>query len=140
MYNKILKYLVVLLFVISVVLIGYFYIAGFSEETLATTVPMVINWALFLLIAAALAAVVLPIFFSSGKGGKKSLISLGVIVVLCVLSYVCASDSIPEYLADRTNASTMKLTDAGLIMTCILIAVAVLSIIGGSVLNMLKNK
>jgi len=136
--SKILKYLLALLMLITAVITVVFFAMGEAAQA-ETTVPLMLNWSIILLVVAIAATVILPMFFSSGKGGKKTLIYVGVMAVLCVISYVFASDAIPERVADLADAGTMKLTDAGLILTCILTVVAILSIIGGALVNAFKK-
>ena len=136
--SKILKYVLALLMIITAVIIVVFFTMG-DDALSETSVPLLQNWSIILLVVAIISAVILPLFFPSGKGGKKTLMSLGIMVVLCVISYVCASDVIPERIADLTDATTMKLTDAGLILTCILTVVAILSIVGGALINAFKK-
>lgn len=136
--SKFLKYLLALLMIVSAIIVVVFFAMGESAQA-ETTVPLMLNWAIILLVVAIALAVILPMFFSSGKGGKKTLISLGIMVVLCAISYVCASDAIPERLTVPTDPTTMKLTDAGLILTCALTVFAVLAIIGGALINAFKK-
>lgn len=76
---------------------------------------------------------------------KKGLLSLAFIAVIAIVSYILASDAIPQfigvdkYLADGSlTASIAKLVDAGLIATYLLFGIAVLSVVWSSISNVLK--
>lgn len=145
--SKIVKYLSYALLAISVVLVVAFYveIGPMSDAAIksgeSAMVPMLLNWALILLIACAVCAVIMPFFFSSGKGIKGTLISVAVIVVLCGVSYLLASgDPVQANVNPEPTFNELKWTDTGLIMTCILFAGAVLAILSGSVMSYIRNR
>ena len=130
------KYLSVLLMAISAVLAVVFYYSGGSENMVTT----IINWALVLSCVAVLGAVVMPVFFGNGKGKKGMLVKVGFVAVLCVVSYLFATgDPVVGSRVEATE-SAWKYTDAGLILTGLLFAVAVLSIVFGSVISNVRNK
>lgn len=130
------KYLSVLLLVVSAVLAVVFYYSGGSEGMVTT----IINWALALSGVAVLGAIVMPVFFSNGKGKKGMLIKVGFIAVLCVVSYLFATGEPVEGSRIEAAETAWKYTDAGLILTGLLFAVAVLSILFGSVISNVRNK
>lgn len=134
---KYIKYLSYILLAISVVIIVLFYSSGYSEAM----VNLALQWAGVLFFACMIGAVCLPFFFSTGKGLKSTLIKVGVVVVLCGLSYVLASGD-PLQVATNVEATPneLKFTDAGLIMTIILFALAVVSIISGAIINTVRNR
>lgn len=134
---KYLKFLLYALLIVSTVLIIAYYATGFPDG-LTTTL---LNWSGILIVIALLCAIVLPFFFSSGKGIKGSLIKLGIVVVLCLVSYLAAtSDPLQVKVNVEATANTLKLTDSGLILTCILLVLAFLSILSGFVINTIRNR
>ena len=130
------KYLSLLLLAVSAVLAVVFYYSGGSENMVTT----IINWALVLSGVAVLGAIVMPVFFSNGKGKKGMLVKVGFVAVLCVVSYLCATGDPVVGSRIEATESAWKYTDAGLILTGLLFAVAVLSILFGSVISNLRNK
>lgn len=133
---KFTKYISVLLLIVSAVLAAVFYSSGFSDAMVTT----IINWALVLSAVALVGAVVLPVFFGNGKGKKGMLVKVGFVAVLCVVSYLLATDAAAEGSRIEASAATWKYTDAGLVLTALLFAIAVLSILFGSVFSKLRNK
>lgn len=134
---KYVKYLSYALLIISAILLIAFYATGYADGLLTAS----LNWAYVLLAVAVLATLILPFFFKSGRGGKGSIIKIGVMVVLCVVSYLCASNAPLEVSVNvETTPSTLKWTDAGLILTVILFIGAVLSIFSGFFFNLFKHR
>jgi hypothetical protein len=79
------------------------------------------------------------------KAAKKGLISLVFLVAVAVISYLLASDSIPQFagvqkfINDGTlTTQVAKMVDAGLYATYILLALAILSILFSSVNRLFK--
>lgn len=134
---KYLKYLLYILLLVSAALILIFYGSGFADSM----VTMVLNWSAVLIGAALVGTLCMPLFFSSGKGMKGSLIKLGVVVVLCVVSYVFASgDPVQTSVSVEPTATALKLTDTGLVMTTILFVVALLAIFSGGIISTIRNR
>ena len=97
----------------------------------------------FLIVLAAVAlvgAVIMPLFFSNGKGKKGVLVKVGFIAVLCVVSYLFSTGTPVEGSRIEATEAAWKYTDAGLILTGLLFAVAVLSILFGSFISGVRNK
>ena len=130
------KYLSVLLLIVSAVIAVIFYGSGYTDGMVTT----IINWSIVLSCVAVVAAVLMPLFFSTGKGKKGMLIKLGFVAVLCVISYLCATGEPAAGTRIEATESAWKYTDAGLILTGLLFVVAVLSILFGSVISNLRNK
>ena len=122
--------------VVSAILAVVFYTSGGSEAMVTT----IINWALVLSAVALVGAVILPLFFSNGKGKKGVLVKVGFVAVLCVISYFLASAEPVEGSRIAASESAWKYTDAGLILTALLFAVAVLGIVLGPVFSSIRNK
>ena len=130
------KYISVLLLVVSAILAVVFYSSGYSDGMVTT----IINWVLVLSCIALVGAVLMPLFFSNGKGKKGMLVKVGFIAVLCVVSYLFATGDPVEGSRIEATESAWKYTDAGLILTGLLFVIAVLSILFGSVISNLRNK
>lgn len=134
---KYLKFLLYALIIVSAALLVVFYATGYTDGM----VSAVLNWSLILLVVAVVCTLVLPFFFKSGKGGKGSLIKVGVAVVLCVVSYLIAnSDPLQVKVNVEATSAALKWTDAGLKLTVILFVLAVLSICYGIVGKLFKNR
>lgn len=135
--SKIIKYLSALLLIVSAIIAVVFYV-----NTNDATVYLMINWALILLVVSIVSAVVLPIFFTDGRGSKSSLIKVGIMLGLCVLSYLMASsEPSPNLsLSQLPSAQTFKLTDAGIILTAILLTCSIIAIVASAVSNIIKNR
>lgn len=102
-----------------------------------------IIWSYILFGLAAISAIVFPIvsLILNPKKAVRSLISVGVIAVLALISYLIASDSIPNFLgADKFNisATTSRMVGTGLWAMYILGIVAVLSILYTEVSKIFK--
>ncbi len=130
------KFISILLLIVSAVLAVVFYASDGSEAMVTT----IINWALVLSAVALAGAVVMPLFFSNGKGKKGVLVKVGFVAVLCVISILLASGDPVEGSRIEATEAAWKYTDAGLILTGLLFLVAVLSIVFGSVISNLRNK
>ncbi len=134
---KYLKYLSYVLLAISAILVVLFYSNSDSDSSL----NLILNWTIALFALCVVGAVVLPLLFSSGKGLKGSLIKVGVVAVLCAVSYAMASgDSVESLTKAATTPSALKLTDTGLILTIALFVLAILAILSGSVINSIRNR
>lgn len=95
-----------------------------------------INWAIVLLLIAALLAVIFPLihFILNPKNIAKVLVSLGALAVVFILSYLL-SDTTPIVTAtsalnpDFTDPNVLKLADTGIFVTYILLGVAFLALL-----------
>lgn len=137
--KKLPKYLLYTLFVISIIVLVVFLVGlGSNEEGV---VALMLNWSYVLLAIAIIATFVLPVMFPTGKGAKGALVKVGILVVLCVICYLCGSgDPLPETASKtQASASTLKWTDAGLILSGILTLAAFLLICFGSFINSLRK-
>ncbi|MEF9986708.1 MAG: hypothetical protein RSC28_06935 [Bacteroidales bacterium] len=134
---KYLKYLLYTLLAISSAIILVFYGTGFSDGM----VSLALNWSIVLMVICLLSAACLPLFFSTGKGAKSSMIKVGIVVVLCVVSYIFASgDPVKASVAVEPTASTLKLIDTGLVLTSFLFVIAVLAILSGGIISSIRNR
>ncbi|PKO98585.1 MAG: hypothetical protein CVU13_09120 [Bacteroidetes bacterium HGW-Bacteroidetes-8] len=75
------------------------------------------------------------------KSIKKVIYSLILVVVVVGLAYMLASgDPLTTTLDKEPTASTLKITDTGLIITYLLFFVSITAIVAGGVINMVKNR
>lgn len=127
------KIILYVLLAISVV-IGVIFLISNKGTGDGTMVSPLLNWAYILLAIGILLAIFLPLLYPSGKGGKKTLINIGLFVAALVVSYLLASGNevaISQSVEKPTHA-VLKMTDTVLIMAIILLVVAILVTIFGS--------
>ncbi|TNF40721.1 MAG: hypothetical protein EP310_08430 [Bacteroidetes bacterium] len=106
-----------------------------------------IVWVYILGITGAGLAVVFGLLHTLGnkEAAKEGIISLVFLGVVALVAFLLASPEIPQFIgvdkfiADGLTGETIKLVDAGLIATYILFAIAVLSIILGPVIRLVRN-
>lgn len=135
---KLVKYLSYLLLAVSAVLIIVFYAQGTPESMVST----ILGWAYVLLAIALVSMIVLPIFFRSGKKTQKStLIAAGIFAVVVILAVVTSSSAPLEGVTTSVepSASDLKFTDGAVMSAGLLIAVAFVAIIVGSLKNMFSK-
>ena len=135
MKNKSKLILYVLLAISVVIGVAFLFLnKGTGDGTMVSTI---LNWAYILLAIAILLAIFLPMVYRSGRGGKKTLINICVFLGALVISYLLASGnpvSLSSSVAEPTHG-TLKMTDTVLIMSIILLVVAILVTIFGSLLR-----
>ncbi len=139
MSNKLLKYFSYVLLAVSAIIAIYFYMDTASD---ARTVAL-LNWTYILFGLAIVAALVLPLFnmFGNPKAVKRSIRNLVIVVVVCGAAYLLASgDPVPVSAAVKTTPADFKMTDTLLIITYVLTAAAILAIIAGSIVNIIRNR
>ena len=135
---KLVKYLSYLLLAVSAVLIVLFYAQGTPESMVST----ILGWAYILLGVAVVSMLVLPVFFRSGKKTQKStLIAAGIFAVVVILAVVTSSSAPLEGVTTSVepSASDLKFTDGAVMSAGLLIAVAFVAIIVGSLKNMFSK-
>jgi len=130
------KIILYVLLAISVVIGVIFLISNKGSED-DTMVSPLLNWAYILLGIGILLAIFLPLLYPSGKGGKKTLINIGVFVIVLVISYLLASGNevAISQSVEKPTHGVLKMTDTVLIMSIILLVVAILVTIFGSFLK-----
>ncbi len=134
MKNKSLKLFFYVLLIVSVV-IGLAFLFFNGDEN--RMVSPILNWAYILLFIGIILAVVLPLFFRSGRGGKKTLWELVILVAVLLVSFLLASGnavSLSPSVPEPTHG-TLKMTDTVLITSIILLVGAILATIFGSLLR-----
>lgn len=135
---KLVKYLYYLLLAVSAVLIVLFYAQGTPESMVST----ILGWAYVLIAVAVVSMLVLPLFFKSGKKVQKStLIAYGIFALVVLVAVLFSSDAALEGVTTSVepSASDLKFTDGAVMAAGLLIAVAFVSIIIGSLKNMFSK-
>ncbi len=135
---KLVKYLYYLLLAVSAVLIVLFYAQGTPESMVST----ILGWAYVLIAVAVVSMLVLPLLFKSGKKVQKStLIAYGIFAVVVLVAVLFSSDAALEGVTTSVepSASDLKFTDGAVMAAGLLIAVAFVSIIIGSLKNMFSK-
>lgn len=136
--SKFVKYLSIVLFGLSAVLAVLFYINP-SESM----VEIVLYYAYFLFGLAVLLAVTLPFIslLDNPKKFKRIFINIAVVVVVFGLGYLFASGGPLQGNSNMTpSAMELKLTDAGLIVTYLLLFLTIVAILSGGVINLIRNR
>jgi Ca2+/Na+ antiporter len=135
---KLVKYLSYLLLAVSAVLIVLFYAQGTPESMVST----ILGWAYILLGVALVSMLVLPLFFRSGKKTQKStLIAVAIFAVVVIFAVATSSSAPLEGVATSVepSASDLKFTDGAVMSAGLLIAVAFIAIIVGSLKGMFNK-
>lgn len=118
-----------------------------ADPTMGSWINSNLVWTYILMALGAGIAVIAGIYhmITDIKAAKKGLISLVFLGVVVVVSYLLASDEIPQFIGvqkfinDGTlTAQVAKMVDAGLYATYILIGLAILSIVFSSVTRLFK--
>jgi hypothetical protein len=148
--GKIVTIILWVLLIVSAVLIVSMMV-NISENEADPTMGSWINsnlvWSYVLLAIGAGIAILAGLFHMATdmKAAKKGLISLVFLAVVAVVSYLLASDTIPQFAGVQRfiNDGTLtpqvaKMVDTGLYATYILIGLAILSILFSSVTRLFK--
>ncbi len=129
---SIIQYVLIAISVITVAL----YFVGASD------VDLMLIWGYILLGIAVAAVIILPLLnlVKNPKGAVRSLVGLAIVVVLAGICYALSSDtpvvnSAGGFFEDST---VLKISDTGLYLTYIALAVAILVAIGGEIRNAFK--
>ena len=136
----------VALILISAAILVWGFIAGWPQlgEPANAPVNTLLGWA-YVMIGLALFCWVVIGLVMSIKNNPKSMVKIGLVlaaaVVLCLIAYILAPGSDPVgYTGDPVTPTTLKLTDALLILTYIMGAGAILAIIVGEIKLSSTNK
>ena len=121
--NKILNIVTIVMFVITVVLLGLFYFGGElpnSQYVTPVYTEQLLWWSYLLFGVAIVAALVFPIarLFTRPKEAMKSFIALAGIIVLVLIAYSMSDGTImniPGYSGSDNVPGTLKFTDTILI-------------------------
>ncbi|MBE5034547.1 hypothetical protein [Gallalistipes aquisgranensis] len=129
---SIIQYILIAISVITVAM----YFLGLGDVD-----PMLI-WGYILLGIAVAAVIILPLFnlVKNPKGAVRSLVGLGIVVVLAAICYALSSDAPVVNSAGGffEDSAVLKISDTGLYLTYIALAVAILAAIGGEIRNAFK--
>ena len=123
--NKILNIVTIVMFVITVVLLGLFYFGGElpnSQYVTPVYTEQLLWWSYLLFGVAIVEALVFPIarLFTRPKEAMKSFIALAGIIVLVLIAYSMSDGTImniPGYSGSDNVPGTLKFTDTILITT-----------------------
>jgi hypothetical protein len=138
-YNKIFKWAMVILIVVSVVLLVLGFTGGWKEGNVDT----LLGWT-YCMVGLALAAVVIVGLVVGAINDPKSLVKLGLglvaVAAVCFVAYLIAPGAPAMGMLEQPSAATLKLTDTILYLTYFAGIVAVLSIIVGEIRLAITNK
>ncbi|MCL1974293.1 MAG: hypothetical protein FWG54_05710 [Bacteroidetes bacterium] len=137
--KKLLNILIYLIFAVTAVVLVYFWMA--KDERVGT----LLVWGYIVLALGIVLLLLTPLFniASNPKMLRKMAVSIGFIVVLFGLAFLLSSGDQTISTAmkpDPPKAQTLKIIDTGLIATYFLLAIALLSVLGGSVLASIRNR
>ena len=138
--NKIFKWAMVLLIVVSVILL----IVGFAGDWKEGHVDVLLTWTYIMVGLASAASVVVGLAVGA-VNDPKSLVKLGVgiaaVAVVCLIAYLIAPGAPAVNLTtEQPSASMLKLTDTILYLTYFAGIVAVLAIVVGEIRLAITNK
>ncbi len=138
--NKILKWGMVVLIVLSVALL----IWGFAQGFGGNAVDVLLYWT-YAMVGLALFSWVVIGLVVGAKNDPKSLVKIGIILVgaavLCLVAWLLAKgDPALAYNGPAVSAGTLKLTDAVLNLTYIVGAAAIVAIVVGEVRMSIASK
>ena len=141
--NKIFKWGLVVLILISVAILVWGFAAGFATPDKVALPPtnVLLPWAAIMIGIALFCWIIVGLIISV-KNDPKSLIKMGLVVVgiavVCVLAYLLAKGS--EIPGTDATAGELKLTDTILILTAIAGIGAIAAIIVGEIRMAITNK
>lgn len=138
--NKIIKWGMVALLIISVALL----IWGFSRGFEGNAVDVLLYWTYIMLGLAVFSWVVIGLIVST-KNNPKSLVKIGIailgIAALCLVAYLLAKGNpAMAYNGPEVSGGTLKLTDTILNLTYITGGAAILAIIVGEIRMAIASK
>ena len=137
-YEKILKWVLALLFVVGIVFSFYGFAVGFGSGDNAPVDNMLYCTYAFALIA--LAAVVFGVVVIGGINNPKSLLKL-LLGLVCVAAFVALAYFLAPgtpavgYLGDPVSDQTLKMTDTFLNLTYFLFGGAILALVVGWIIG-----
>ena len=138
-YNKIFKWAMVILIVVSVVLLVLGFTGGWKEGNVDT----LLGWT-YCMVGLALAAVVIVGLVVGAINDPKSLVKLGLglvaVAAVCFIAYLIAPGAPAMGMLEQPSAATLKLTDTILYLTYFAGIMAVLSIVVGEIRLAITNK
>ncbi|NQU32805.1 MAG: hypothetical protein HQ521_06180 [Bacteroidetes bacterium] len=117
-----------------------------ADPTMGSWINTNIVWAYILIAIGAGAAIIAGLFhtFSDKKAAKGGIISLAFLGGVALVSYLLASPEMPQFVGvtkfinEGLTTQTVKMVDAGLYATYILLGIALLSIVLAPVTRLFK--
>ncbi len=146
MTEKILKIVTIVMFAITVVILGFFIFGGEVPDQLYTTpvyTASLLNWAYILFIIAVVAAVIFPIIrlFTRPKQAMKSFVGLAALVIVVLIAYAMA-DGTPLNIIGYTGAdnvpSRLIFSDTIIYTMYILFGAAIIAIFATELLRKIR--
>ena len=140
-YNKIIKWVLAILFVVGVVFSVYGFIVGWPATVNDATLPVELALGCaYAFLAIAVLAVVLGVVVIGGINNPTSLLKLvvGLVVIAAIIgvAYVLAPGTpAVGYLGEPVSDMTLKLTDTMLNLTYLLCGSAILSLLVGGIIS-----
>ena len=137
-YDKIIKWILLALFIIGAALSFYGFVVGFDSSNNAPVDNML--YCAYAYDGIALAAVVLGVVVIGGINNPKTLVKLlaGIVVIAAIIAvaYVLAPGTpAVGYLGEPVSDMTLKLTDTMLNLTYLLCGGAILSLFVGAIVS-----
>ena len=144
--KRILNIVTIVLFLITVVILGLFMFGGEIPNQLYDTpiyTGALLNWAYVLFGIAIIAAIIFPIarLFTRPKQAMKSFIGLLAVIIVVVIAYAMADGTpmnIPGYNGPDNVPSMLILSDTFIFTMYILFIGAILAILGTEIYRRLK--
>lgn len=146
MTEKILRIVTIVMFAITVVILGFFIFGGEVADQLYPTpiyTAPLLNWAYILFIIAVVAAVIFPIIrlFTRPKQAMKSFIGLVVLALVVLLAYALADGTpmnIPGYTGMDNTPSRLIFSDTIIYTMYFLFGGAILAIFATELLRKVR--
>ena len=144
--NKIFKWGMVVLIIISIALLVWGFVSGFETSTHEALPPTnaLLTWAGIMIGIALFCWIVVGLIVSI-MNDPKSLVKMGIALVaiaaLCLVAFLLAKGNpVPGYTGKEIPAGQLKLTDTILILTAIAGVGAICAIIVGEIRLAIANK
>ena len=146
--NKIFKWGMVLLIIVSIAILVWGFVSGFAQGTGADAVALpptnvLLLWAAIMVCLALFAWIVIGLLVNI-KNDPKSLVKMGIVLVgiavVCLIAYLLAKGDPVPGAAVTSTAGELKLTDTILNLTLIAGVGAILAIIIGEIRLAIANK
>ncbi|MBQ6243591.1 MAG: hypothetical protein IJK55_02595 [Bacteroidales bacterium] len=143
--NKIFKWGMVVLILISVAIVVWGFVSGFEVNKVATKpTNVLLTWAAIMIGIALFCWIIIGLIISVAND-PKSLVKMGIsllaIAAVCLVAFLLAKGNpVPGYVGPEVPAGQLKLTDTILNLTAIVGVGAVLAIIVGEIRLAIANK
>ncbi|HCY73190.1 MAG TPA: hypothetical protein DHU75_03475 [Rikenellaceae bacterium] len=138
-YSKIIKGIMIVLLLVSILITIFAWVKGFND----TSVNILFYWT-YAMVAVAIISIVFIAGWVGVKNDKKFLVKVlsvvGGTAIVCAAVYFLSPGAPAIGIAQQPSQSTLKLTDTILNLTYLISAVAILSIIIGTIVEGIRNK